>query len=713
MQLFWIDGVLHSAVPHDVPFPLTRTLLPQAVEHPWAALEGRARPADATPDTGPITGTFDRCGRLLLVLGEPGAGKTISLLEIARDLNQRFAADPAQPVAVVFNLSGWATRRLGMADWLLQELAAKYFIPREVARGWFDCARLVVLLDGLDEVREPDRDDCVEAIRDFLLTHAVSGLGITCRVHEYEALPAKLPLTGAVRLQALSERQVAGFLESSGRSTQAVELLLAESDELRTLARSPLMLSVMLSAYEESGAVPAEGPAAGGKEWSGFLFERYVQRMLERKRTSALPFAAARMRYWLAWLADRMERRGQTDFYLEQLQPGWLPSRWQRLLYVAVSRVLAAEVWAASWVLLFLLCTTIATWVSQGSPQPGTLSETIGTTHWKIIGISGVVGLLAALVDGLLLEVPPTRLRALTHGAVARVAIYTLAGAALFAAVETVWLGMGVGLLAGLFFGPRGRGTSYEGDIHTVESLRFSLRDAKAGVWAAFRKWRWGFLLCCVVTLAVQVTSLLSSTRDVLGVIALVLFLFTSYTLPLSLLLGGLFGILSSRRVESKLVPNQGIRLTARNSVLAGAVMGSGCATVIFLAAILSSPFALVGMIVAIAHGDFQDLLSGLYQPLTGGIAFMPVAMLWFGGFDVIKYYTLRAMLYLCGYAPRAYVAFLDAAADVVVLNRVGGGYRFLHRRLQAHLAVRLPASAAGAAEAGPRRLRALSLRFR
>jgi hypothetical protein len=47
-------------------------------------------------------------GRTLLILGEPGAGKTIALLKLAEDLIVGTTPDLRQQIPVVFNLSSWA-----------------------------------------------------------------------------------------------------------------------------------------------------------------------------------------------------------------------------------------------------------------------------------------------------------------------------------------------------------------------------------------------------------------------------------------------------------------------------------------------------------------------------------------------------------------------------------------------------------------------------
>ncbi len=52
---------------------------------------------------------FDKLekGRTLLILGEPGSGKTITLLRLAQQLIERTEENISKPIPVVFNLSSW------------------------------------------------------------------------------------------------------------------------------------------------------------------------------------------------------------------------------------------------------------------------------------------------------------------------------------------------------------------------------------------------------------------------------------------------------------------------------------------------------------------------------------------------------------------------------------------------------------------------------
>jgi len=57
------------------------------------------------------------------------------------------------------------------------------------------------------------------------------------------------------------------------------------------------------------------------------------------------------------------------------------------------------------------------------------------------------------------------------------------------------------------------------------------------------------------------------------------------------------------------------------------------------------------------------------------------------GGNAVIQHVTLRSMLYQKGFAPWNYASFLDHATELIFLQKVGGGYIFIHRMLLEHFA--------------------------
>jgi predicted NACHT family NTPase len=77
---------------------------------------------------------YDATG-LLLILGEPGSGKTTTLLDLARTLLQRIRDEIKERVPVILNLSSWKNKQ-SIVDWISNELSEKYRVPRKIGNLW-------------------------------------------------------------------------------------------------------------------------------------------------------------------------------------------------------------------------------------------------------------------------------------------------------------------------------------------------------------------------------------------------------------------------------------------------------------------------------------------------------------------------------------------------------------------------------------------------
>ena len=119
---------------------------------------------------------------------------------------------------------------------------------------------------------------------------------------------------------------------------------------------------------------------------------------------------------------------------------------------------------------------------------------------------------------------------------------------------------------------------------------------------------------------------------------------------------------LSGRAVEHRSYPNQGTWLSARNAARAGLLLGAAA---------------------GLGYGIVYGALPGLVVGLRVGV----LAALFYGLFDVIKHLILRGLLAASGQAPWNLVPFLEHAARLGFLQKVGGGYMFPNRLLQEHFA--------------------------
>ncbi|PSO93103.1 MAG: hypothetical protein BRC48_13030 [Cyanobacteria bacterium QS_9_48_30] len=277
-------------------------------------------------------------GRTLLILGEPGSGKTITLLELARDLIERAERDAHQPIPVVFNLSSWTQKKQTIAEWLVQELYTKYHVSKEIGRNWITEQKLLLLLDGLDEVSTNYREDCVRALNEFSQEHGQTEMVVCSRVQDYEALTNSLKLQNAIYLQPLTPEQGEDYLINAGFDPEAVRSVLSDG-ELQELARTPLMLNIIALAYQ--GQDLETLLSTNLEDRRRHLFDAYIERMFNRRGgvqqgksdSQADLYPKEQVMHWLSWLAQRMSQESQSIFLIERMQPSCLLTSARKWLY--------------------------------------------------------------------------------------------------------------------------------------------------------------------------------------------------------------------------------------------------------------------------------------------------------------------------------------------------------------------------------------------
>ncbi|NEQ23696.1 MAG: TIR domain-containing protein, partial [Microcoleus sp. SIO2G3] len=135
---YWVQGVLEASLHNQVLIELDLEKRADAVANLWNVVEISDAAQEQLPQGTKAIAIFDQLGegRTLLILGEPGAGKTTTLLELTRDLVARAEQNIGQPIPVVFNLSSWAGEKQSIDNWLIKELNTKYQVPKQVGQDW-------------------------------------------------------------------------------------------------------------------------------------------------------------------------------------------------------------------------------------------------------------------------------------------------------------------------------------------------------------------------------------------------------------------------------------------------------------------------------------------------------------------------------------------------------------------------------------------------
>ena len=356
VRSFWISGFLDQSLHGAALIALGLREQADAVTNPWE----RVVHSPEQPEQSLLSGkhithiyeAFEAAGEELLILGEPGAGKTTVLLQLARELLDRAEQDETYPIPVVFNLSSWALKRQPLTNWLIEELNSKYQVPRKLGQVWVAKNQLTLLLDGLDEVKKEHRAACIEAINIYRQEqeHGLVPTVVCSRKADYFTETGRLQLRSAVLVQPLTNKQIERYLSSAGEQLEAVRVLLRNDPVLQELATTPLMLSVLRLAY---AGKPIEAlQKSENSTTRRQVFADYVERMLQRRGVET-PYTPQQTRYWLAWLAQQLTQYSQSDFYIERMQPNWLPERLSQSLSYKKAVRLATGLFCALFGIVF------------------------------------------------------------------------------------------------------------------------------------------------------------------------------------------------------------------------------------------------------------------------------------------------------------------------------------------------------------------------
>ncbi len=274
-----------------------------------------------------ITEAYDEAEHELLILGEPGAGKSTLLLDLAERLLVRAEQDGRHPLPMILPLSSWAVKRAPLEEWIAEQVAEIYDVPRGLSMRWVQENGILPLLDGLDEMEEKARSDCITAINAYHRDH-LAKLVVCSRTTEYEAAAShrRLALQGAVVVQPLTHEDVDAYLVRAGQPLAALRSALKRNSALQLLSTTPLMLNILILTYQGTsiGDLPSRESLLLRQVW-----DDYVQRMVTRKGDSKR-YPLEQTRSYLGWLARQMRDHNRTVFYLEHLQPDWLSARQQR-----------------------------------------------------------------------------------------------------------------------------------------------------------------------------------------------------------------------------------------------------------------------------------------------------------------------------------------------------------------------------------------------
>ncbi len=325
---------------------------PALADRPERVFGGDPIPVPGAVDDA--AGAFRRLpNRRLVILGEPGAGKSVVALELVLGL----LADrsPGDPVPVLLPIASWDPAAEELDSWMADRIADTYpALGATEGAATFAAIlvrtrRVLPVLDGLDEMAAPSRATAIHAVNRWLPRS--EPIVLTCRTDAYRELvhtdadrPGE-PLSGAVvvRLEPLRPGDVAVYLRNAtperlaGKWDPIAEQLDRVPDgPLACALSTPLMAALARAAYSRTNADPAVLVRLDSRA--------AVEDHLVGRFVPALYPDDPKALRWLRFLAWQLDRRGAQDI-------AWweLPLTVPRPFYVAVVGLLCLLVALVDW----------------------------------------------------------------------------------------------------------------------------------------------------------------------------------------------------------------------------------------------------------------------------------------------------------------------------------------------------------------------------
>jgi hypothetical protein len=301
----------------------------------------------------------------MVVLGEPGAGKTVLAMELLIGLLEYREHDTSIPIPVLISAAAYDAR-LGWEDWLAQHLALRFSLGATASTLVRD-GRILPVVDGLDEMDptggDPERArTLVTALNASMRGRERAPIVVTCRHREYQALVRKVDRATHIEMISLTGPEAADYLCAQFLSQDEQdrwEPVLAglDADPHGPLAgqlATPWRLTLALAVFRDTGdpadllpPLPALTSAATEE------YTRQVDRLLLGGYVSSAVhlhdptgrYTVPQVQQWLTALADGLawqahHSKSATDIQLGQW---WQPTgrRVTRLAHIALAVIFA------------------------------------------------------------------------------------------------------------------------------------------------------------------------------------------------------------------------------------------------------------------------------------------------------------------------------------------------------------------------------------
>jgi NACHT domain len=379
--------------------------------------------------------SLDR-GRLV-ILGEPGSGKTVLATQLVIDLAQGppdgdlppdtqplvpvWLSLPSLDLGEIDSLARISAKEIAarLDQWIIAQMSTEYQVPKAAAERLIRERRILPVLDGLDEMdvvsvdhNNPPRPRAAAVVRGLNHGTGRRPVVLVCRRGEYTQLARSSGAQGEdpvmqdatqIVLQPLDTAAICDYLArrfpgeliarwKNVRQTLETTPTPAPADSLARVLSSPWRLFLATATYQDSDSDPEELIQLPADNVGEYLLGQLIPALtLRTPRPDGDHYLPGEVRIWLCTLAQHLDQTSRrlswslTDLHLERLWPIAGQAKVRRLSTLACAVILCA-----GFAVVGLL------WVhSRGRWYPNTGPAWIG-----LIGSIGLIAIFSSIIAG-------------------------------------------------------------------------------------------------------------------------------------------------------------------------------------------------------------------------------------------------------------------------------------------------------------------------
>lgn len=220
----------------------------------------------------------------LVILGGPGAGKSTLLKKVGVEAWKQSKLDKKgkQLLPVFIDLKRFSRQQeinINLKEEIIKEvrICGIKTNTEKIIQTFLDKGRLLILLDGLDELLQEKRIEAIDAIQNFSDEYYENSFLVSCRLAAYQSK----------RLGNFQDVEIAVFKESQIRETILrwfseqdenigndcfQKINLPKNSSVKKLADTPLLLTLICIFYQQTGRFPIN---------RSILYEKAIETLLE------------------------------------------------------------------------------------------------------------------------------------------------------------------------------------------------------------------------------------------------------------------------------------------------------------------------------------------------------------------------------------------------------------------------------------------------